>query len=507
MKSSWTLVLFSGIGFAAFPIVAREIGGNSARGKALYESKCSQCHGDAGDGKGVGADRFRPLPRDFTSGIYKIHSTPSGELPTREDLKRVIRRGMPYTGMPAWPQFSDEELEEIVTYIQSFSPDFADTSVHAEPLVISKVPDFNLANVAEGRKIFEANKCFDCHGQEGRGDGESAPTLSDDWGNSIRPANLNKPWAFRGGATREDLFRTISTGFNGTPMPSFANDIRPEDRWKLIDYIQSLSPAGAQAPYAVTLVAKPVAEIDWARRDSLFIDAVPSLFPVVGQVVEEPRCYAPGVNALQVQAVYDSLSIAFRLKWHDMTPESKGVNSPIPFAVDSLVSLSDAVALQFSAKPLEGKAKPYFLMGDKKSPTDLWFVDLAQTQRGEGAGAIRNFITKGMGDFRAGDDSLPVASSYHEGEWTLILTHPRHGKTGERFPLEIFIPIAFSVWDGSLQETGRRHGVTSWYNLYLQAPATESPWVPTAKAGALAMVVQLLALWGLRRALRRKPLN
>ena len=69
-------------------------------GKALYQAKCSQCHGDAGDGKGVGADLFAPRPRDFTSGAFKIRSTESGELPLDSDLRRIIRRGMPYTACP-----------------------------------------------------------------------------------------------------------------------------------------------------------------------------------------------------------------------------------------------------------------------------------------------------------------------------------------------------------------------------------------------------------------------
>ena len=36
------------------------------------------------------------------------------------------------------------------------------------------------------------------------------------------PADLAQSWTFRGGSSREDIFRTMSTGFNGTPMPSFA---------------------------------------------------------------------------------------------------------------------------------------------------------------------------------------------------------------------------------------------------------------------------------------------
>ena len=42
-----------------------------------------QCHGDKGDGNGVAAPHLQPRPRDFTSGKFKIRTTPSGKLPDR----------------------------------------------------------------------------------------------------------------------------------------------------------------------------------------------------------------------------------------------------------------------------------------------------------------------------------------------------------------------------------------------------------------------------------------
>ncbi len=62
--------------------------GDAAAGKAVYERKCLLCHGEKGDGKGPGAERLDPKPRDFTSGVYKIRSTASGQLPTDPDLMR-----------------------------------------------------------------------------------------------------------------------------------------------------------------------------------------------------------------------------------------------------------------------------------------------------------------------------------------------------------------------------------------------------------------------------------
>ena len=94
-------------------------------GKKLYLKNCSQCHGDKGDGEGYAALHLRPKPRNFTSGKFKIRTTPSGALPTHQDLVNIIRRGMPYTSMPAWPAFSDEEVSDLAYFITTFSPDFS----------------------------------------------------------------------------------------------------------------------------------------------------------------------------------------------------------------------------------------------------------------------------------------------------------------------------------------------------------------------------------------------
>src|SRR5262245_37399006 len=76
--------------------------GDGGRGKQLSEAKCALCHGASGKGDGPAAERLLPRPRDFTAGKFKIRSTASGQLPTDDDLVRVIRDGMPGTSMPAW---------------------------------------------------------------------------------------------------------------------------------------------------------------------------------------------------------------------------------------------------------------------------------------------------------------------------------------------------------------------------------------------------------------------
>ena len=93
-------------------------------GRKTYAKYCSQCHGDKGDGQGPAAAHLLPRPRDFTTGKFKLRTTPSGALPTDDDIRRVIRQGMPYTSMPAWPAFTDAEVSGLVAYVKSFYAGF-----------------------------------------------------------------------------------------------------------------------------------------------------------------------------------------------------------------------------------------------------------------------------------------------------------------------------------------------------------------------------------------------
>lgn len=475
-------------------------------GKALYEAKCSQCHGGKGDGQGIGADVFSPRPRDFTSGAFKIRATESGELPLDADLRRVIRKGMPYTGMPAWPDFSDQEVADLICYVKGFNADFADTSIHPKAVGVPKAPGFSAASAQAGRAIYEENKCMDCHGKWGRGDGESAPTLKDDWGNPIRPADLTKRWAFRGGAEREDIYRTFMTGLNGTPMPSFASSIREEDRWKLVDYVYSLSPGGDPG-YAGMVAARPVARIDSARLRETLGDAPAARFPVVGQVIEGARAFFPACNAVEVRALYDSDRVALLVSWHDMSAQKAGANSPLASAVPDPASrapaaagqaVSDAVAVQMPSQAPAGAVKPYFLFGDRKHPVLLRFADL-------GAGSVRDFVGKGRGKLAPAGGAWPVDARFQDGEWSVAFFLARKPAAAEGTSLYPggFTPIAFSVWDGASGETAEKRGITSWYSLYLE-PQRPHPAGPAALQAAIAFAIGLGGLFAAKRWARRR---
>jgi mono/diheme cytochrome c family protein len=83
----------------------------------LYRKHCFRCHGLTGDGKGPAARLLDPYPRDFRVGKFKYKSTPIGIKPTKEDLTRILREGIPGTSMPSFRLLREVEIAALVDYV------------------------------------------------------------------------------------------------------------------------------------------------------------------------------------------------------------------------------------------------------------------------------------------------------------------------------------------------------------------------------------------------------
>ncbi|APW60090.1 c-type cytochrome [Paludisphaera borealis] len=133
------------------------------------------------------------------------------------------------------------------------------------------------ASILRGRELFlgktkEKLECAGCHGPQGRGDGPSfvsqdvfnavvfggdpserqkrvdaldAKTKElwgqklDEWGNPLRPANLNRG-VYKGGRRPLDIYWRIAKGITGAQMPAHYPTINHEQIWDLVNFVLAL---------------------------------------------------------------------------------------------------------------------------------------------------------------------------------------------------------------------------------------------------------------------------
>jgi mono/diheme cytochrome c family protein len=217
------------------------LAGHASAGKALYRRYCIGCHGPQGDGAGENAAWIDPKPRDFTAATFRCRSTPSGTLPTDQDLYNAITRGFVNTGMPSWKPLTNQNRADLVACIKSFSAKWKGATAGAS-IAIPAEPEVKIEGILHGRELFQKMECWKCHGPEGHGNGPAAGTLTDSKDNPIRPYNFAVGSRFKGGVTNEDLYRIFMTGLDGTPMPSFSDVLKPTDAWDLVHFLRTLQP-------------------------------------------------------------------------------------------------------------------------------------------------------------------------------------------------------------------------------------------------------------------------
>lgn len=212
------------------------LGDGLQKGRDLYLRHCMHCHGVSGDGDGPTAQYLTPRPRDYRKGIFKFTSTKTGVRPSRDDLFRILKLGVPGTYMPSFMLLPDDEVSAIVEYVRWLSmrgelegklvvqlsldfsssrleqESFADVSAEFDEFRRVDLPDIvessgeelsvdwaapedpeNVVvpqmervpstpeSIARGRKLFmsEKTKCYSCHGETGAGNGTATEEIND----------------------------------------------------------------------------------------------------------------------------------------------------------------------------------------------------------------------------------------------------------------------------------------------------------------------------------------
>ena len=246
MRHTLTIFPLLVLGLAVPSTFAQDV----ERGKAVYASRCVVCHGEQGDGKGLIGIVHRVqkngivttiYPRDFTAGVFKFRSTPSGYLPTDEDLLRVVTQGISRSGMPSHTDLPESDRLAVIAYIKTFSPRWQEDEP-GERVQIGAAPALvgSSQSVARGKDVYGKMQCEACHGPAGLGDGRASADLTDSWGDKILPFDFTSG-PLKGGSTPEMIYRTFITGLDGTPMPSYQEALPgEEDRWDLVSYCLEL---------------------------------------------------------------------------------------------------------------------------------------------------------------------------------------------------------------------------------------------------------------------------
>lgn len=267
-----------------------------AEGSELYRMHCMHCHGVAGDGRGPTAPWVHPHPRDYRSGFFKFIST-DGKLtyrkPRRDDLTRVLMKGIDGTSMPTFNILPRKQIDALVSYVIHLSirgevemkvleenlakPDprpaleekeaadkVAATAVEivdrwresndAPPMEPPAYPaelvgdtreakEAMLKSIERGHDLFVKDAgCLTCHFDYGR----QSSYRYDNWGTLVRPRDLTVA-TYRGGRRPVDLYWRVAGGILGSGMPESAHSkikepkpYPPEAWWDLVNFVQAL---------------------------------------------------------------------------------------------------------------------------------------------------------------------------------------------------------------------------------------------------------------------------
>src|ERR1700730_11234728 len=170
--------------------------GHADAGKPLYFRYCWGCHGFRGDGNGENAPYLNILPRNFVAATFKCRSTPTGTLPLDQDLYNSLERGLNNSNMPSWITLTSQNRADLIAFIKTLSPRWQ-TEKSGDPIKVPAEPTLTLASIKHGQELFQKLECWKCHGQEGRGDGPSASTLTDSNDQPIRPYNFTAGSRFK----------------------------------------------------------------------------------------------------------------------------------------------------------------------------------------------------------------------------------------------------------------------------------------------------------------------
>ena len=195
---------------------------------------------------------LKDLKNDYAADRVKKEAQES-KASTSEIEKQIAKQLEEYVANPT---------EGLAAFIETVTGDMvlawegAETAGTVIMPPVPRVPD-TAESRERGKALFvktDGGKCINCHGPTGRGNGFQTEDfqkndatggffekrgLHDSWGEQIKPRDLTRG-IYRGGRRPIDIYRRISQGIKGTPMPPVAATVKPEQIWDLVNYVLSV---------------------------------------------------------------------------------------------------------------------------------------------------------------------------------------------------------------------------------------------------------------------------
>ena len=454
------------------------------QGEGYYRRYCQHCHGPEGRGKGNASPYLLPAPRNFHAGVFKFRSTKSLNLPLSEDLFRTIKNGLPGTAMPGWGEvLPDDVILALVEYIKTFNKRFQ-MERPEQDIDPGLEPPLDLLSLRKGESLYRELRCFRCHGDDGAQTGSLKGQLKDHWGNFSLVYDINQPRFYKGGAAGLDIFRTLTTGMDGTAMGAY-DFLRADERWHLTHFLQSRFKGEHirlnETMDSGSLVTRRVDRlIDFSVDHPIWQTVAP-----VRVALHSLRIRAAPASIVEIRSLRDTQSIAFHMEWSDPTPDKAFASAPF---------FLDAVALQFVEGEDQNRGVPFFGMGEQGKPVNIWHwrADAMQQVERDGKstmGGEDEVIWLSLDPFRRSsveelnaegfgrlsvqsleDQQVQGRGVWAGGRWRVVMIRNLEtpGPRDVQFKGTDSMLLALALWDGSAKDKNASKAVSLWQSLKMK---------------------------------------
>jgi len=267
--------------------------------------------------------------------------------------------------------------------------------------------------------------------------------------------------------------------------------------------------------------------------------------PLSAQILVKPNRSAASVPSLEVRALHNATSLAWRITWADATKDNR---------TTSQNDFRDAVAVQIA--PAAGV--PNICMGAAGAQLQIlqWKADW-QADIDGGFFSVEDEFPHfwsdyypyliGEGPYRRPENFTAAAKQYlvgwqvgnpmseplkvtpvedavaqgfstittqanqsalgrgvwASGTWSVVIARAKSPQDAQDVPIGDNV-LAFAVWDGASGDVGSRKSASSWVTLRLETPTGPPPLYLVLGLGGLVVAIALIALVPLARRRRRR---